>query len=357
MRSPWITAAAALRQRMLNPMQLNAPAPEAEMPAYMESFLAHLRVMVGVPFDYLVADSRLLPDESIRFFYVDRSWTDRLVDGAISVGKIGTREQAHHQAHSPVVQQQLDLSERIVRILQRGLNDFPSAKGANDQKRNPADMTTGFLLRSAAVSGWPHIDVRAFNKTVEPGIDPSQIDPNITLPLLRLERLSPSVLIALFEGVPELVWCEEPHHGLQFGVQETASGKVFIPVRDASGHLLIRRRDTNANLPREDTEIPVPMRAVGTRRVIAVAQLRRDIIARQNALRAKYPPAALPPLPAQTGAAGYAIAVLNPPWRQRFEGQGGSPGRTGTGAFDASIGIAAAVERPELQLAIRRLLT
>src|SRR5215467_14170092 len=157
MRAAWITGATALRQRMSNPAQLQAPSPEAEMPSYMESFLAHLRLLVGVPFDYLVADSRLLPDESIRFFYVDRSWTDRLVDGAVSVGKIGTREQAHHQAHSPVVNQQLDLSERIVRILQRGLKDFPTAKGTNDEDRTPADVTTGFLLRSAAVSGWPHM--------------------------------------------------------------------------------------------------------------------------------------------------------------------------------------------------------
>ncbi|MEZ4466479.1 MAG: hypothetical protein R3F43_19015 [bacterium] len=37
------------------------------------------------------ARSRLLPDESIRFFYLDRSWTDRLVDGAMAVGQIGTR--------------------------------------------------------------------------------------------------------------------------------------------------------------------------------------------------------------------------------------------------------------------------
>jgi hypothetical protein len=132
MRAPWITSAAALRARMTNPAQLQAPSPEAEMPPYMESFLAHLRVLVGVPFDYLIADSRLLPPESIRFFYIDRSWTDRLVDGAVSVGKIGTREQAHHQAHGARVQQQLDVSEKIVRILQRRLRDFPTSKSASD---------------------------------------------------------------------------------------------------------------------------------------------------------------------------------------------------------------------------------
>jgi hypothetical protein len=340
MRPAWTTAAVALRDRMINPVQVDAPTPEAEMPAYMESFLAHLRLLIGVPFDYLIADSRLLPDESIRFFYLDRSWCDRLVDGAVSVGKIGSREQAHHQAHAPVLQQQLDVSEHIVRILQRGLKSFPNAKLTADQSPQSADITTGFLLRSAAVSGWPHMDVRAFSGDVPAGINPSDIDPAVMLPLLRLERLSPSVLIALFRGVPKLVWCEEPHHGVQFGIQENRSGGFFIPVRDASGHLVIS--GTIAN-----TQIPLPLRT-GGRRVVAVAQVRKDIIKKAQDLSAQ---PGMPALPAQTGAAGFAISVLNPPWRQRFQGQGGE----GTGAFTGTIGVTTVLERPALTLAVKEL--
>src|SRR5882762_6694765 len=99
MREAWTTGRQTLITRLSQPGQIPDDAPEAEMPAYMESFLAHLRLLVGVPFDYLIPDARLLPDESIRFFYLDRSWADRLIDGSISVGKIGTREQAHHHAH------------------------------------------------------------------------------------------------------------------------------------------------------------------------------------------------------------------------------------------------------------------
>src|SRR5664279_5372131 len=124
MRITTFTGAAALRERIVAKEQIDASVPESSMPPYMEMFLAHLRLLIGVPFDYLVPDARLLPDESIRFFYVDRSWTDRLVDGAIAVGKIGTREQAHHQAHAPAVNQQIDVSERIVRTIQRGLKSF-----------------------------------------------------------------------------------------------------------------------------------------------------------------------------------------------------------------------------------------
>src|SRR5689334_889616 len=108
MRSPTITAATALSQRMRVPYQVALTAPESDLPPYLESFLAHLRLLVGVPFEYMVPDPRLLPAESIRFFYVDRSWADRLVDGTIAVGKVGSREQAHHQAHAASVSQELD---------------------------------------------------------------------------------------------------------------------------------------------------------------------------------------------------------------------------------------------------------
>src|SRR5579863_1470942 len=154
MRTAWIQSSAALKERLRRPIQLDPTEAESEMPPYMELFLSHLRLLVGVPFDYLVPDQRLLPDESIRFFYLDRSWTDRLVDGAIAVGKIGTREQAHHQAHSPSVQQQLDVTERIVRKIQMRAGPFPDLKHANDNNpasNGPAQVITGFLLRSAAV--------------------------------------------------------------------------------------------------------------------------------------------------------------------------------------------------------------
>jgi hypothetical protein len=324
---------------MANPIQVAAPVPEAEMPPYMESFLAHLRLLIGVPFDYLVADSRLLPDESIRFFYLDRSWTDRLVDGAISVGKIGTREQAHHQAHAPVLNQQVDLSERIVRTLQRRISDFPTAKQANDARPAPADIVTGFLLRSAAVSGWPQMDVRAFNTTIKPGTDVSQIPASQMLPLLRLERLSPSILIALFQGIPKLVWCEEPHHGVQFAVVEPKTGTFNIPPRDGTGALVL-----TAN------PIPVPLRN-NSRRVIDVAALQLKIHQKEGN------PAPANGWPTQTGAAGFAISVLNPPWRQRFEGAGGELLHSGDGKFNYTMSIAASVEAAQLKLEVKKLVT
>src|SRR5262245_28707302 len=161
--------------------------------------------------------------ELIRFFYLDRSWADRLVDGALAVGKVGTREQAHHQAHAASVSRHLDHTERVVRDMQRARGPFLELKAA--APRSEADVVTGFLLRSNAVSGWPHMDVPAYRSVIadnrQTGIAFDPKDPEIVrqqLRTLRLERLAPSILLALFEGVPRLVTLEEPHHGVAFGV-------------------------------------------------------------------------------------------------------------------------------------------
>lgn len=241
MRAPLVTGSATLKARLNQPGQVDATAAEAGMPPYMESFLAHLRLLVGVPFEYLIPDPRLLPDESIRFFYLDRSWTDRLVDGSVTVGKIGSREQAHHHAHGDAVSRNLDVSERMVRSLQRGRDDFAKVREQVYAKHFvPTTLVTGFLMRSGAVSGWPHMDVRAYSERLGEPFDvasPSAVAKQ--LPLLRLERLSPGVLFALFIGVPALVTLEEPHHGVQFGIDVSPNGSdANVPLRSATGQLL-----------------------------------------------------------------------------------------------------------------------
>jgi hypothetical protein len=343
MRTAWVNSSVALKARMVAKAQVpdTGPdsGPEAGMPPYMESFLAHLRMLVGVPFDYLIPDARLLPPESIRFFYLDRSWTDRLVDGAVTVGKIGTREQAHHQAHSPAVQQQLDITERMVRALQKGKGSFTDLKGTNDVQNNyAATAVTGFLLRSSAVSGWPHMEVRAYNQVIPERFNASDYtgcqspggtdDKPCQLRTLRLERLSPSVMFGLFEGVPKLVFFEEPHHGVQFGVT-TISGVAQLDLRDSQGHQILISQETQ--------DICVPVRTWNNR-VIAVTAL-RDALAQQRST--------FPQMPPQDGSANFAVEVLNPPWRQRFEGtedKAGGTGKPGRVNFVPKFAIASRVQ-------------
>lgn len=190
------------------------------LPDEVRGFLAQLRLLSGVPFSHLVADPDLLPLESIRFFYVDREWTDALVEGALSVGTMTTLDRQHLAALYPALRNEVDGEERRQR--------------ATDETRpgfGPANTITGFLLRSSAVSGWPGLHVRAYASAVGDRDVLADDDPR-RLRLLRLERLAPAVLLALFDGVPEIVHVEEPRQGIQFGVDLTNTGATSR-LRDA----------------------------------------------------------------------------------------------------------------------------
>jgi hypothetical protein len=337
MRPPFITGSDALRERMSDPGQQVSDAPVPDLPPYAQAFLAHLRLLVGVPFDYLVPDPAMLPNESIRFFHLDRSWTDRLVDGVLAVGKIGTREQAHHQAAAPEIEAQLDDLEPNVRPMQRGLATVADRAATADA--DSGRPITGMLLRSALVSGWPHMDIAAY-------------DTGVKLTLLRLERLAPAVLIALWAGVPDRVQLEEPHHGIQFGGSSTA-GPLGVLRRRPDGHIS-PSSDTLGTV--ESAQQGQPSFPFGFRdqslRVVEIGALRK-LLSYEADLRDPPrhvdDPAAMKGMPLQTGSAAFAVELLCPPWRQVYSDQA-DPQASGPHqisvralgeAFDASVLAAA----------------
>lgn len=302
MRDPWVSADSTLRERLSDPGQAGGEPSEPSLPPYALSFLTHLRLLVAVPFGYLVPDPRMLPNESIRFFHLDRSWTDRLVDGTLAVGKIGTREQAHHQEAAPAITVELDELEPGVRPLQRGL--APLDQRAATAEADAGQPATGFVLRSALVSGWPHMEVRAFRQSRK-------------LTLLRLERLSSSVLLAIFAGVADRVELEEPHHGVQFGVKGL-EGRLVVLRRRADG-TLSNAEDTLAppggSQETGNVKLPVGLRdpELG---VVEIAGLRR-MLSQEADQRDPFTPDH-PGMPVQTGSAAFTIELLQPPWLQVF---------------------------------------
>jgi hypothetical protein len=180
------------------------------VPAELRHFLARLRLLHGVPFSYLVPDENLLPVESIRFFYVDRAWTDSLVQGALSVGTISTSDRAELEKVYPHIRQDVDSTERKIRTPREEV----LLQGAGG-------TITGFLLRSRAVSGWPGVHVRAYSEDVLPDSELSTVAESNPkrMKVLRMERLAPAVLLVLFDGVPAVIHVEEPRQGLQFGIR------------------------------------------------------------------------------------------------------------------------------------------
>jgi hypothetical protein len=262
-------------------------------PAELRDWLARLRLLEGVPFAYLVADAELLPPESIRFFYLDRVWTDALAQGALSVGTVASADRAELEAVYPYVREEVDEEERLVRL-----------PGGEAVPQGAAGTVTGFLLRSRAVSGWPGLHVRAYREELAEG-DDAQIpesDPR-RVRMLRLERLAPAVLLALFDGVPAVVHVEEPRQGIQFGVELIAvSGQVDM----YQARLRLRDVLTAEELPAAH-EIDVPFRA-GSPGVIDMTELRRRMLDSAHPTN----------MGVEVDSAEFAIQTLQFPFRQVF---------------------------------------
>ena len=201
---------------------------EHVVPGELRRFLARLRLLHGVPSSYLVPDAKLLPIESIRFFYIDRAWTDALVQGALSVGTISSADRTQLEAVYPHIRAEVDEAERSIR----------QPKGEELLKAGSGTIT-GFILRSRAVSGWPNLHVRAYSRDVvadDALTTAAESDPS-RMKVLRMERLAPAVLLVLFDGVPAVVHIEEPRQGIQFGVRIDPDGppnERRVKVRDCN---------------------------------------------------------------------------------------------------------------------------
>ena len=204
------------------------------VPRDLRQWLARLRLLEQVPFCYLVPDSLLLPPESIRFFYVDRNWTDALVQGALSVGTVSSSDRAELEQLHRQIRDELDEEERATRT--------PPGEAV---QKGPAGTITGLLLRSRAVSGWPGLHVRAYRREVGPDVQVQPESHPDRLKLLRLERLAPAVILALFDGVPAVVQIEEPRTGVQFGVRLDSSGGP----NQFAARVIARNAATSENVP------------------------------------------------------------------------------------------------------------
>jgi hypothetical protein len=202
------------------------------MPERLRAFLDDLRLLRRIPISYLVPDPDLLPPESIRFFHVNQTWVDRVIDGVFSNTNIGTIDFHYSLTTLQLVRATVDPA--------------------------PAGMT-GILIRSELTRRWPKMIVRAFSSAV------AGIDDESTIPVLRFEAISRDIFIALFAGQPKRIHIREPFEGVRFGVE--GDGFPYeVDQRDANGTVL-SGNETIA--PRSQTL-----------RTLDVLELRNDLAAR-----------------------------------------------------------------------------
>ena len=268
------------------------------LPEELQLWLGRLRLLYGVPFEYIVPDERLLPKESIRFFYLDRNWLDRLVDGALSIGKVVSRDFLHHEQKIESLRQAMSVSEVTTRKMLRG------NKNINLESLEVGGTMTGMLVRSTIVEDYPGLEVRAYSKSCEndKGLE---ID---KLPLLRMDRLAPDMLLCIFQGVPKHLEIEEPREGIQCGVEEDSQGRNYIVLRSADGSYVGAGK---GEAPDEATpEVDVPF-CEGDKRVIDVSAL-CAAIGENDEVSGN----------GQASSSDLSLQLLQFPYLQMFDGEG-----------------------------------
>ena len=180
------------------------------LPDDLAQWLSQLTLLYGVPTEYLIPDPRLLPTESIRFFFLDRNWLDRLVDGALSAGVLSSKDHVFTEAFFEQIYSQIDEWQMKLRAVLREEEISVATTGGT---------ISGFIFRSQVVSGWPGLEVKAYSD-------------GTLLNILRMERLSSNVLICLFYGVPDKVDFSEPAEGLHFGItRESQDSNFSVSIR------------------------------------------------------------------------------------------------------------------------------
>lgn len=213
------------------------------------TWLARLYLLYEVPFANLVADNRMLPKESIRFFYVDRNWLEVMLEGAMSLGIHHSRDELFSVITSDFVLEEVYKLIHTVRDMMLGISTVtPDDAGSG--------AFAGMLLRSAVVSGWPGMEVHAYHEVnVNPDVagseEPFVQSANRPMNLLRLSKLSDDVLLCLFPAVPAWIEIDQPKEGLHFGAQVNDDNQLVIYPRHVEGP------NTGKLIQGQGNEIPI----------------------------------------------------------------------------------------------------
>ncbi|WP_028215308.1 hypothetical protein [Paraburkholderia mimosarum] len=178
------------------------------LPDIVTTFLGRLKLLVGVPFNYLVPNEQMLPLESLRFFYLDPNWIDHLVDGAFSIGRTCSNQQ----------RTDAKLFGHVRGAARSAMFTRRRRRTAQMYAANSDGQYTGFLLRSQVVAGWPNLQVNGYSV-------PDDISSEIGA--LRMDRISADCIVCIFDGVVSQVAIHEPPEQLHCGIELDADGIPF----------------------------------------------------------------------------------------------------------------------------------
>jgi hypothetical protein len=219
------------------------------------AWFANLAKLRGVPFHYLVPDERMLPPESIRFFYLDPNWMDALIDGAFSIGRASASPQALETRHA----------HRIRAHARSHTANLPRNRITAAAPPPPGSAVTGFLMRSQALAGWPNLRVVGFAANRDTPIGAS-----------TTVSLSRDTMLCLFPDELTSVLLREPPEKLHMGV-ERRGPKFYTTLRSVlggPGNVAAGAQYTTdpwAHIPTRDPWAHIPTRGLSTTLNVAAA--------------------------------------------------------------------------------------
>ncbi|KNG92099.1 hypothetical protein [Pseudaestuariivita atlantica] len=297
----------ALKSLMAQPavgtllQQLNGSALASVEPtplSYVVEWLGRLRLMAGLPFAQMVPDTRALPPESLRFFYVDPNYQSALLDGALSVAIENSQE---------VLYQSLNYELLDHGTLQESFQTRAKLTGATvaNPQATPGVPLVGCLMRSAVVAGWPGLEVKAYATSTN-SADNQPVPSNPIQPL-RIAHLAPEVLFCLFPEPPAWVEFGEPKEQLAFGIEDTQAVDLRY-VSDVEGH------QTGTIIAGQSVPIASYFRGGDVARVLDIGKLSAGI---EAALTSAYGGT----LPNTFDSADFAIQMVRSPEQMIFQNQ------------------------------------
>lgn len=152
---------------------------ENPFPETMLNWLAELVLLHHVPFNNLIADEKLLPNEALRLFYLDKNWTNAMLDGALSIGIHSERDILLQQAMNDIIRTETNKKLATDSTLQLG-------------------TIAGLIMRSSIVSNYKGLEIAGFEQDETP------------VKTLRFERLAANILFVLFDTIPTKVEIKAP---------------------------------------------------------------------------------------------------------------------------------------------------
>jgi len=185
------------------------------IPPDITNWIGTLKLLVGVPINYIIPNINMLPPESIRFFYLDPNWIESLADGALSLCRVTNLDHQVDVFHYNMLHAQ---ANKTVTNYRKNL--FKSTKksaGNTETEVNPnTELLTGFILRSLVVKDYPGLEVNVYTQNKD------------ELKICRLEKLAPDVLIGIVQGELYSLKIHQAPEALHFGIDFiTEDGKEF----------------------------------------------------------------------------------------------------------------------------------